>query len=118
MALLTTAIQDAGIACWDTKYYYLGQRPTDVSASIKTATGIPNFPGYISGHSTFSGAAAEVLAFIFPDKAAEVRNMALEASESRIYGCIHFRVDCEVGLEFGKRIGGFAVNRGRNDGAQ
>jgi hypothetical protein len=118
MALLCTAMQDAGVSCWDTKYYYLTQRPSEVDPAIKTCTGIPNFPGYTSGHSTFSAAAAEVLAHLFPERATELRAWAKEASESRIYGCIHFRVDCEKGLEAGQKIGGFAVERAKTDGAE
>jgi PAP2 superfamily len=118
MALVCTAMQDAGISCWNTKYYYLTQRPSEVSEDIKTCTGIPNFPGYTSGHSTFSGAAAQILQHLFPAHAAELDAMASEASSSRIYGCIHFRVDCEKGLEAGKKIGDFAIVRAKQDGAE
>lgn len=118
MALMSTAVQDAGIACWDTKFFYLLPRPTQIDRNVTTSTGIPNFPAYTSGHSTFSAAAATVLAYLFPDKAAEVEAMALEAATSRIYGCIHYRFDSEVGLEHGKQIGAFAVQRGQTDGAQ
>ncbi len=117
LALTNTALMDAGVCCWETKFYYLSRRPSHVDASIKTSTGLPNFPGYTSGHSTFSGAAATVLSYLFPDKQPELEAMAQEASESRIYGGIHFRVDCEVGLRCGKQIGGFAVTRGKNDGS-
>lgn len=118
LALVNTALMDAGVCCWETKFYYLTQRPSEVDPAIRTVTGIPNFPGYTSGHSTFSGAAATVLGYVFPDKKAELEAMAKEASESRIYGGIHFRVDCEVGLRCGNRIGEFAVRRGQADGAQ
>lgn len=118
MALMCTAVQDAGIACWDTKFYYLLPRPTEMDRKVTTSTGIPNFPAYTSGHSTFSAAAAEVLAYLFPDKASELDAMALEAATSRIYGCIHYRFDSEVGLTHGKQIGAFAVQRGQTDGAQ
>jgi hypothetical protein len=118
MALTTTAIQDAGIACWDVKYYYLLPRPTEIDRNVTTCTGIPNFPAYTSGHSTFSGSAAEILAYLFPDKASELNAMAKEASDSRIFGCIHYRFDCETGLAHGKQIGAFAVQRGQTDGAQ
>jgi len=118
MALMNTASQDAGIACWDTKFYYLLPRPTEMDANVTTCTGIPNFPAYTSGHSTFSAAAAEVLSYLFPDKAAEVATMAKEAANSRIYGCIHYRFDSEVGLTHGKQIGGYAVQRGQSDGSQ
>ncbi|MDJ1466547.1 vanadium-dependent haloperoxidase [Xanthocytophaga flava] len=117
MALLNTAVMDAGVCCWDTKFYYLTQRPSEVDPSVKTSTGIPNFPSYTSGHSTFSGAAATVLSYIFPDKEQELQTMATEASVSRIYGGIHYRIDCEVGLRCGKRIGEYAVNRGKSDGS-
>lgn len=118
MALTNTAIQDAGISCWETKYYYLLPRPTEADPSVTTCTGIPNFPAYTSGHSTFSAAAAEVLGYIFPDKASELQAMAKEASESRIYGCIHYRFDCEVGLDVGKKVGAYAVTRGKSDGSE
>jgi membrane-associated phospholipid phosphatase len=85
--------------------------------SIKTSTGVPNFPAYISGHSTFSAAAATVLSYINPDKAATYNAIAKEASDSRLYGAIHYRSDCEVGLTQGKKVGDFAVARGRTDGA-
>ncbi len=118
MALLNTAMQDAGISCWDTKYYYLLPRPTEVDRSITTSTGIPNFPSYTSGHSTFSAAGAEVLTYLFPDRATDLQAMAEEASESRIYGCIHYRFDFETGLEVGKKVGEYAVQRGQADGSE
>lgn len=118
MALTCTAIQDAGISCWDTKYYYLLERPTEADRDITTSTGIPNFPAYTSGHSTFSAAGAAVLSYLFPDHTAELEALAKEASESRIYGCIHYRFDCEVGLESGKKVASYAILRGQNDGAE
>ena len=82
MALTTTAMMDAGIACWETKYYYYTPRPQQFG--IKTSVGLPNFPSYTSGHSTFSAAASTVLGSIFPTKAADLNAMAKEASESRL----------------------------------
>jgi hypothetical protein len=117
MALLNMALMDAGIICWDTKYFYFNPRPTQLDPSIKTLTGIPNFPAYISGHSTFSGAAATVLTHIIPEKAAAYNAMAMEASLSRMYGGIHYRADCEVGLVVGKNVGNYAVLRATTDGA-
>jgi membrane-associated phospholipid phosphatase len=88
-----------------------------MNPAIKTLTGIPNFPSYISGHSTFSGAAAAVLGYIIPENAAKYTAMANEASISRLYGGIHYRSDCSVGLQVGNNVGKFAVVRGQNDGA-
>ena len=117
MALLNMSLMDAAIVCWDTKYFYFNPRPTQMNAKIKTLTGIPNFPAYISGHSTFSGAAATVLSYIIPERATAYDDMAREASLSRMLAGIHYRADCEAGLETGKKVGDYAVQRGKTDGA-
>lgn len=117
MALLNMALMDAAIVCWDTKFFYFNPRPTQMNAKIKTLTGIPNFPSYISGHSTFSGAAATVLSYIVPERATAYDDLAREASLSRMLAGIHYRADCEVGLETGKKVGSYAVQRGKTDGA-
>jgi len=118
MALLNMAVMDAGIVCWYTKYHYYNPRPTQMDPSIKTLTGIPNFPSFISGHSTFSGAAATILAHIIPENAEKYKAMASEASMSRLYGGIHYRSDCSVGLEVGTNVGNYAVARAKTDGAE
>ncbi len=118
MALLNMSLMDAAIVCWDTKNYYYNPRPTQLNPAIKTLTGIPNFPAYISGHSTFSGAAATILSHIIPERAAAYDAMAKEASMSRMYGGIHYRSDCEVGLTVGNSVGNYAVKRALTDGAE
>ena len=117
-ALLGTAMQDAGIVCWDTKYYYYYPRPNQMSSKIKTSVGLPNFPSYTSGHSMFSGAGAEVLAHIFPSESEKLNAMAVEASVSRMYGLIHYRFDCEAGLATGHKVGEYAIARAKTDGAE
>lgn len=117
-SLLNMAMLDAAVACWKTKFLYFNPRPSQVDPSIKTLTGLPNFPSYTSGHSTFSGAAATILGHIFPEKAQMFNAMANEASVSRLYGAIHYRSDIEQGLLCGERVGEFAVARARSDGAE
>jgi membrane-associated phospholipid phosphatase len=117
IALLNMSLMDAAIVCWDTKYAYFNPRPSQLDPSIKTTTGLPNFPSYISGHSTFSGAAATILGYIIPDRATAYSDMAKEASISRMYGGIHYRSDCEIGLTTGQKVGGYAVQRAKTDGA-
>jgi hypothetical protein len=116
-ALLNMALHDAAVGCWETKFYYFNPRPCQVDPSIKTSTGVPNFPAYTSGHSTFSGAAATVLSYLFPDHAEYFEAQALEASLSRLYGGIHYRADIEMGLEHGEVIGGYTVSYAQTDGA-
>jgi hypothetical protein len=78
-ALLNLAEADAGIACWDTKFFYRTWRPEtairELDAKLNTYAKpnpefIPNmmtpaFPSYISGHSTFSGAGSRILELYF-----------------------------------------------------
>jgi hypothetical protein len=118
MALLNMAMMDAAIACWDAKYAYFNPRPSQIDPRIKTLTGLPNFPSYISGHSTFSSAAATILGHIIPSRQAAYDAMADEAKMSRLYGAIHYRSDIEVGEQVGKSVGAFAVQRAESDGAE
>ncbi|HUM45497.1 MAG TPA: phosphatase PAP2 family protein [Chitinophagales bacterium] len=118
LAYMNMAIQDAGITLWDNKYYYFFPRPTNINADIKTIMGVPGFPSYPSGHSAFSGAAASVLGYFFPSSAADFEDMAQEAAMSRLYGCIHYRFDCDEGLVLGKNVGQYAISRAAADGAQ
>jgi hypothetical protein len=65
----------------------------------------------------FSSSGAEVLAYIYPSVADQVRAWAVEAAESRICGGIHWRFDAEVGTTQGIQVAGYTVNRAQADGA-
>lgn len=116
-ALLNMAEMDVAICCWDTKYFYFNERPSQANPNIKTLTGIPNFPSYTSGHSNFSGAAATILTYLLPDRGTKFTDLANQAAMSRLYGAIHFRSDVEVGLQTGAKVGQYAVMRAKTDGA-
>ena len=98
-------------------YFYYNPRPSHLDPELKSIIGLPNFPSYTSGHSTFSGAAAEILSYLFPDNRAEFERLKDEASVSRLYGGIHYRSDLEVGKEHGKRLAGYTVRFALTDGA-
>jgi membrane-associated phospholipid phosphatase len=116
-ALLNMTLMDAAIVCWDIKYHFFNPRPSQVNAAVKTLTGVPNFPAYVSGHSVFSGSAATILGYILPSQASKYQSMAAEAAMSRLVGGIHYRTDCEVGITVGNNVGHYAVLRAENDGA-
>lgn len=140
-ALLDMALADAAICAWDAKYAYNDWRPITAirnaatdgnSATSQDATwtpllATPPFPTYTSGHSTFSSAAATVLAGYFgTDNVAfttvsdflpgvtrsftSFSAAAAEAGQSRIYGGIHFQFDNQAGLAAGAAIGRLVVN--------
>jgi hypothetical protein len=142
-AMVGTALSDASVAGWDTKYTYNNWRPITAIRNCTVATcGVagdptwqslwpaPNFPGYVSGHSTYSAAAATALAAFFgtddisfcstadpnagfatPDTRCftSFSEAAAEAGESRILGGIHFEFDNTAGLELGDEVGSFVV---------
>jgi hypothetical protein len=116
-ALLNMAMHDAAVGCWDAKFAYFNPRPSQMDPNIKTIIGLPNFPSYTSGHSTYSAAAALVLSYLFPSAASQFDTMKDEAGISRMYGGIHYRADIETGKDHGKRIGAYTVNFARQDGA-
>jgi membrane-associated phospholipid phosphatase len=122
-ALLNAAQSDAGVAAWDCKYAFWSPRPINairdlgLDPTFTSYLPTPVFPSYISGHSTYSGASAEVLSYLFPEKAADFKAKAQEAGISRLYGGIHYKADNEVGLQVGAKVGQAVVARARQDGA-
>jgi hypothetical protein len=132
-ALLNVALADAAIACWDMKFHCNLWRPVTAIREADTdgndlterdpgwmaLLSTPPFPTCTSGHSTFSGAAAEMLRLFFDrddlsfsdaDDYGVRRDFAgfweaaREAGRSRIYGGIHFEFDNQAGLESGRDI--------------
>ena len=163
-AILNIAMADAAIAAWDMKYHYDLWRPIHAIRLAATDPNDPNFnpgllpkpgdrdwatwlpliptsnhPEYVSGHSTFSGAAAEVLTALLgrdvnftisaddamridangmpdPNGIKETRtytnfwDAAQEASRSRIFGGIHYTFSGWDGLDAGRDVGGWTIN--------
>ena len=121
LALVNIALADASICCWDAKYAYNYWRPITAIREADTDSNpdttpdptwspfvtTPPFPEYTSGHSTFSRAAASVMAGFFGTDAIPFTvgsdglpgvtrsypgfgTAADESGISRIYGGIHF----------------------------
>jgi hypothetical protein len=118
LALMDMALMDAGIVCWNTKYFYFNPRPSQMIPGVKTLTGVPNFPSYVSGHSTFSEAAATILGHLIPANASKYEAMSEEAGKSRYISGIHTKLDCDEGIKVGKNVGNYAVQRALTDGAE
>ncbi|HEV8713102.1 MAG TPA: vanadium-dependent haloperoxidase [Candidatus Binatia bacterium] len=137
-ALLNIALADAAIVSWDCKYVYNFWRPitaiqeadtdsnpeTTADPSWKPLLATPPFPEYTSGHSTFSAAAAVVLARFFDTdylpftvgtddlpgvyhSYQRLSEAAHESGLSRIYGGIHFRFANLNGLSTGAAVGSY-----------
>lgn len=115
-AWASIAMYDAFVACWDAKFHYWLARPITVDPTLNTVFSTPPFPSYPSGHSTISTAVAEVLSELFPDKATQWDDYAIEASNSRVWAGVHFRFDIEAGDTLGTRVGKAVVARMNAEG--
>lgn len=133
-AELNVAIADAAIAVADAKYNYRFWRPVTViceggasappNPDWSPLLNTPNYPSYISGHSSFSGAAATVLTtglgareFSFTSASlpgvtrsfANFQQAAEEAARSCEYGGIHYSFDNVDGLATGRAVGAWTL---------
>ena len=141
LAELNVALADAAIAVWDSKYTYDLWRPIDAIRGAELDNNpatvednnwtplliTPPHPEYVSGHSTFSSAAATVLTAVFGDNTAfsttaftlpgvtrsfsSFTAAAEEAGRSRIFGGIHYEFTNEAGQALGKLVGSAVLQR-------
>jgi membrane-associated phospholipid phosphatase len=116
-ALETIAQHDATVACWDTKYTYLELRPPQADPTIVPVFGLPQHPGYPSGHACASGASAAVLSYLFPGDATALSGIAQDAGTSTFDALIHTQLDVSAGLTLGGQVGKQVVARAQTDGA-
>ena len=109
LVLMNVAIYDATIAAWDTKYTYMRPRPGELDRSLMPFVSTPNSPAYPSEHAVAAGAASEVLAFLFPDKADFFMAQAETAINAMLHSGIYYPSDIEAGFALGQDIGRRAV---------
>jgi membrane-associated phospholipid phosphatase len=117
LALVSVAIYDGFICCWDAKYAYWVARPITRDPGLDVLIPTPPFPSFTSGHSTISAAAATVLSHLFPEDAADLTAKAEEAKQSRLWAGIHYPIDNEVGAAGGGIVGRLVVEYARTNGA-
>lgn len=125
--LLSIAVADAFISCWEEKYRSNVVRPVTyihrvIDPNWDAFLVTPPFPEYPSGHSVQSAAAATVLTSVFGDgvgfvddvhlnigqparRFASFRAAANEAAISRLYGGIHYPMAIEHGITQGNCVG-------------
>jgi len=140
-ALMNVAGADARIACWDAKYAFNFWRPvtaiqradedgnpaTEADPSWTPLIATPNFPEFVSAHTTISSAMATVLTLLFdddpgvaftptsPTNPGFVRAWTTfsegvrEVIDARVYSGIHFRSSDERGAKLGRLVARFAA---------
>lgn len=102
--LLGTAIYDATIAAWDTKYAYKRLRPYAADSRIKVYVTKPESPSYPCEHSVAAGVAVVIFSHFYPAMADSVKKMAEQAMASRLAAGVSFPSDTKAGFELGKKI--------------
>jgi hypothetical protein len=132
--LLNLAGADAIIAAWDAKFHYGQWRPVAAirsqaddgsAATFADATwtpllGTPPFPDYPAGHTTYGGAALQVLNTLFGDRHGllsitspangvthhygSFAEIASEVENARVWGGIHWRTSVTAGTALGRRV--------------
>jgi PAP2 superfamily protein len=118
VALVEVAIYDATIAAWDSKYAYGRPRPSAADPTLATAVATPRSPSYPSEHAAVAGAAARVLAYLFPDHGQALTDQAEEASRSRELAGVQYPSDTTAGLELGRKVADLVIERARHDGSE
>jgi hypothetical protein len=146
-ALLNIAEADAGIVGWDAKYTFNQLRPitaiqnadndgnsiTTQDPDWESLLATPPFPDYVSGHSVFGGAAAQILARFFDNNNDNIDNdisfsipsqelpgvsrsfssftqAAQENADSRLFGGVHVDLATVDGVAIGKDVGNFVFD--------
>ena len=137
---MNLAMADAGIACWDAKYFYVFWRPitaisladtdgngaTKADPAWKPLFATPAHPEYPSGHSCVSSAATGVLENQFGKKTGfTVDSEALlgvtrsfrsfsaaldEVKNARIFAGIHFRSATDDGQTIGNKVSAWVLS--------
>lgn len=132
-ALVSVALMDGFISCWDEKYRSKLIRPeTYINEHIDEdwvpVLQTPPFPEYTSGHSVVSTASAVTLTKLFGDNfsfldSTEVEfglgarsfnsfmEAAQEAAISRLYGGIHYRPAIDHGVTEGRDLGNYVIEK-------
>ncbi len=132
-ASITIGMFDAFISCWEAKYKTNYIRPVtviqnDIDPGWMPILTTPNFPEYTSGHSVVSRSVSTVLTHFFgenysfidtaetpygmsPRTFTSFYQASDEAAISRFYGGIHFKPAIYDGVDQGKKIGVFVVNK-------
>ena len=140
--VLNLAGADAVVAAWEAKFAYNQWRPVtairdlgdDGSLTTISDTGwtplitTPPFPDYPAGHTSYAGAAEQVLTAVFGERPGEVsissataggathryqsfHEIADEVVTARVWGGVHWRTSSTAGRELGRRVGELVLAR-------
>lgn len=117
LALLHAAIDDAVAAAWLDKQAYKVARPSAADTKIEAALRVPASPSYPSDHAAAATVAAEILTYLFPERAASFAARAAEAMQARVLAGIEYPSDAAAGAALGRKVAALALARAKGDGS-
>lgn len=117
LALLHAAMQDAVVVAWDSKLAHDRPRPSQLDPTVAAALPVPTSSSYPSDFAAATTAAAEVLVYVFPDRADVLRGKAEEAIRSRQLAGLEYPSDAAAGRQIGTEISALAIERAKVDGS-
>ena len=109
--LLGTAIYDATIAAWETKYTYNRPRPFVTDKRIKAFAVKPESPSYPCEHSVAAGVAVTIFSKFYPHLADSVKKLAEQLMSSRVAAGVAFPSDTRDGFALGKKIAEYEIDK-------
>jgi membrane-associated phospholipid phosphatase len=109
LAYVHAALNDTFIITWYLKYSWDVARPNQYSRNLPTVLPTPLFPAYPSAHATVAGCAEVLLSYFFPPHSNTITEKMEQATLSRLYAGVHFKVDNDEGLKLGRQIGEMVV---------
>ncbi len=116
LAIVDTAVYDALVAAWHWKYTYNRAGPGQLDPTLPAFAPRVN-PSYPSEHAVAAGAAAAVLAWLYPDDAWRFDDLAKDVAHSRVAAGVNFPSDVEAGLALGRAVAAIVIDARENDGA-
>lgn len=102
--LMGTAIYDATIVAWDTKFAWKRPRPFETDKRIKALIPVSESPSFPCEHSVAAGVGVTIISHFYPEMADSVKRMAQQMMESRVAAGLAFPSDTRAGFELGKKI--------------
>jgi hypothetical protein len=135
-ALIDVSSADGAMSFYDTKYTYNFWRPvtairwaddgnpaTEPDPTWSSYIVTPPYPDYTCGLPTIAGASTEAMRRFFGTDEVpytftaagitrsyeRLSQASQEAADARVYGGIHFRTGCEMGVKIGEKIGRFVT---------
>ena len=113
LALFHAAVDDAVAVAWHNKKSAPG--PVDVDTAIKAGSLPSRSPPSPSDFAAAATAAAEVLGYLFPARAAVFTAKAEEAMQARLLAGVEYPGEVAAGRSIGQKIAALAIARGKAD---